>query len=321
MTGMEAISNAVSVFREPQVRNARQTLVLMASTIGTLFLATSVIAALTHAVPYVHGTPTMLSEMGRLLFGRGPAGQVAYYSLQFSTALILILGASTSFNGFPLLVSLIARNSYLPRPLTTRGHRLVYSNGILMPAGLSVVLLVVTRANVANLIPLYATTVLTGFTMAGMLRYHQEHPGSRGRRGIVVSALALSTSGIVTLIFLVTEFTRGAWAVVVVIPLIILAFRCGSSSSRSNATGAPADGDQPPGSSAEAGLHLPRQQTAGAARGPGTGADAGTGGRHDPQPWPERLPRPVHLVRRRRGAAGAAAVLERRGPPLPGPRG
>ncbi|HET9071355.1 MAG TPA: hypothetical protein VFN60_05525, partial [Acidimicrobiales bacterium] len=108
MTGMEAISNAVSVFREPQVRNARSTLVLMAATIGTLFLATSVIAALTHAVPFVSGTPTVLSEMGRLLFGTGPLGKVAFYSLQFSTALILILGANTSFNGFPLLVSFIA---------------------------------------------------------------------------------------------------------------------------------------------------------------------------------------------------------------------
>ncbi|MST33582.1 amino acid permease, partial [Acidimicrobiaceae bacterium USS-CC1] len=225
MTGMEAISNAVSVFREPQVRNARSTLVLMAATIGTLFLATSVIAALTHAVPFVSGTPTVLSEMGRLLFGTGPLGQVAFYSLQFSTALILILGANTSFNGFPLLVSFIAADSYLPRPLTTRGHRLVYSNGILLLAGLSVLLLVVTRADVAALIPLYATTVFTGFTMAGagMTRYFMTHDVPHRRRGLGISVFAGGVSGVVTLIFLVTEFTRGAWAVAVVIPLLILA--------------------------------------------------------------------------------------------------
>jgi amino acid transporter len=224
MTGMEAISNAVSVFREPQVRNARSTLVLMASTIGALFLAVSVLAALTHAVPFSSGTPTVLSEIGHLVFGGGSAGSIGFYSLQFSTALILILGANTSFNGFPLLVSFIARDSFLPRRLTGRGHRLVYSNGILMLAALSIVLLVVTRANVANLIPLYATTVFTGFTMAGagMFKYHLNRPGPSQRRGLVLNGLAAGTSGVVTLIFLVTEFSRGAWAVVIVIPLIIL---------------------------------------------------------------------------------------------------
>ncbi|MDE3206816.1 MAG: amino acid permease [Acidobacteriota bacterium] len=223
MTGMEAISNAVTVFREPQVRNARTTLMLMASIIGFLFLAVSALAALTHAVPFHHGTPTVLSEIGSFVFGASPLGRVAYYSLQFSTALILVLGANTSFNGFPLLVSFIARDSYLPRRLTTRGHRLVYSNGIILLSFLSVALLVVTRASVASLIPLYATTVFTGFTMAGagMTRFHLTHPGPDRRRGLIVNGTAAAVSAVVTLIFVVTEFTRGAWAVVVVIPLII----------------------------------------------------------------------------------------------------
>ncbi len=225
MTGMEAISNAVSVFREPQVRNARTTLILMASIIGVLFLAVSVLAALTRSVPYASGTPTVLSEIARLVFGSGPAGRAAFYSLQFSTALILILGANTSFNGFPLLVSFIARDSFLPRQLTKRGHRLVFSNGILLLAALSVALLVITRANVASLIPLYATTVFTGFTMAGagMFKYHLTRPSPKRTRGLVVNALAAGTSGVVTLVFVVTEFTRGAWAIVVVIPLVIFA--------------------------------------------------------------------------------------------------
>jgi amino acid transporter len=224
MTGMEAISNAVSVFRAPQVRNARATLVLMAAIIGALFLAVSALAAAVHAVPFVAGTPTVLSEIGSVVFGGG-VGRAAYYSLQFSTALILILGANTSFNGFPLLVSFIARDSFLPRRLTSRGHRLVYSNGVLLLAGLSAVLLVVTRSDVASLIPLYATTVFTGFTMAGagMVKYHLRRPPSRERtRKLVVNGLAAVTSGVVTLIFVVTEFTRGAWAVVVVIPLLVL---------------------------------------------------------------------------------------------------
>jgi amino acid transporter len=223
MTGMEAISNAVTVFREPQVRNARQTLLLMAAIIGFLFLAVSAIAGLTHAIPFVSGTPTVLSEIGTLLFGTSTIGKIAYYSLQFSTALILILGANTSFNGFPLLVSFIAQDSYLPRRLTTRGHRAVYSNGVLLLTVLSVALLVVTHADVASLIPLYATTVFTGFTMAGagMTRYHMKNTGPDRTRGLIVNGLAFFTSAVVTLIFVITEFSRGAWAVVVVIPLLV----------------------------------------------------------------------------------------------------
>jgi len=224
MTGMEAISNAVTVFRVPQVRNARQTLVLMAAILGTLFLGVYILAALTHALPYSAGTPTILSQIGREIFGHGGGAAIPYYSLQFSTALILILGANTSFNGFPLLVSFIAQDAYLPRPFTTRGHRLVYSNGIIVLAGLSIGLLIATRANVARLIPLYACTVFTGFTMAGagMTRYHLTHPGPDRRRGLLVNGFAFVASLVVTLIFVVTEFTRGAWAVVVVIPLIVL---------------------------------------------------------------------------------------------------
>ena len=222
MTGMEAISNAVTVFRDPQVKNARTTLVTMAGILGIMFLGVSVLAALTHSVPFSSGTPTILSEIGRRVFGSALGG-LPYYSLQFSTALILFLGANTSYNGFPLLVSFIAEDAYLPRPLTTRGHRLVYSNGIMTLTVASLVLLIVTNANVQHLIPLYATTVFTGFTMAGagMLRYHLRHPGPARRGGIAVNGAAFVASAIVTLIFVVTEFTRGAWAVVIAIPAIV----------------------------------------------------------------------------------------------------
>ncbi|HEY3943504.1 MAG TPA: amino acid permease [Acidimicrobiales bacterium] len=224
MTGMEAISNAVTVFREPQVRNARSTLVLMASILGVMFLAVSIFSALTHAVPFTSGTPTVLSQIGRAAFGHGDVANAAFYALQFGTALILILGANTSYNGFPLLVSFIARDAYLPRPFTTRGHRLVYSNGIIVLTGISVLLLVVTRARVADLIPLYACTVFTGFTMAGagMTKYHLTHPGPRRRLNIAINATALGASAVVTLIFVVTEFTKGAWLVVIAIPALVL---------------------------------------------------------------------------------------------------
>jgi amino acid transporter len=223
MTGMEAISNAVTVFREPQVRNARTTLVLMASILGAMFLGVSILAALTHARVYGSGTPTVLSEIGKQVFGTGGLGTIPYYSLQFSTALILILGANTSYNGFPLLVSFIAEDAFLPRPLTTRGHRLVFSNGIFVLTLVSLFLLVGSQAKVAKLIPLYACTVFTGFTMAGagMVRYHLRHPGPHRRRDLAVAATAFVASAAVTLIFVVTEFTQGAWLVVVVIPLLV----------------------------------------------------------------------------------------------------
>jgi amino acid transporter len=223
MTGMEAISNAVTVFKAPQEKNARTTLVLMASILGVMFLAVSIFAALTHSVPFVSGTPTVLSQVGRTLFGTSGVGQFGYYALQFGTALILILGANTSYNGFPHLVSFIAEDAYLPRPFTTRGHRLVYSNGILALTAVSILILVVTGARVADLIPLYACTVFTGFTMAGagMTKYHLTHRGPKARRNIAINATAFVASAIVTLIFIVTEFTKGAWLVVVAVPLIV----------------------------------------------------------------------------------------------------
>jgi amino acid transporter len=225
MTGMEAISNAVPVFKDPQVKNARTTLVLMASILGALFLTVSVLAALTHAIPFLSGTPTVLSQIGRSVFGSSPAGSIGYYSLQFSTALILVLGANTSFNGFPLLVSFIAEDSYLPRPLTKRGHRLAYSNGIIVLTLVSVVLLVITRARVASLIPLYGCTVFAGFTMAGagMTRYSLLHHGPHRTRNIIINAVALAAAASVTAIFVVTEFARGAWLVVIVVPLLVFA--------------------------------------------------------------------------------------------------
>src|ERR1700734_963080 len=162
MTGTEAISNGVSIFREPQAQNARTTLVLMSTILGPMFLGVSVLAALTHSVPFVSGTPTVVSEIGTLVYGNSPAGQVLFYALQAATALILILAANTSFTGFPFLVSFVAEDSFLPRKLTVRGHRLVFSNGILLLSAASIALLLATRANVAALIPMYSIGVFTG---------------------------------------------------------------------------------------------------------------------------------------------------------------
>jgi amino acid transporter len=225
MTGTEAISNGVSIFRRPQARNARTTLVLMSSILGVMFLGVSVLAALTHSVPFVSGTPTVVSEIGSLVYGSSPAGQVLFYSLQAATALILILAANTSFTGFPFLVSFVAEDSFLPRKLTVRGHRLVFSNGILLLAGASIALLLATGAKVAALIPMYAIGVFTGFTMAGagMVAHHLRHRDQHWRQRVVVNGFAAVVCAVVVVVFAVAEFTQGAWVVVVVMPLLVYA--------------------------------------------------------------------------------------------------
>ncbi len=225
MTGTEAISNGVSIFRTPQARNARTTLVLMSSILGVMFLGVSVLAALTHSVPFVSGTPTVVSEIGHLVYGTSPAGHALFYSLQAATALILILAANTSFTGFPFLVSFVAEDSFLPRKLTIRGHRLVFSNGILLLAGASIVLLLATGAKVAALIPMYAIGVFTGFTMAGagMAIHHLRHRDEHWVRHVGVNAFAAVVCAIVVVVFAVAEFTQGAWVVVIVMPLIVYA--------------------------------------------------------------------------------------------------
>jgi amino acid transporter len=223
MTGTEAISNGVSVFREPQARNARTTLVIMSTILGSMFLGVSILAALAHARPFNSGTPTVVSEIGRLVYGHGAGGSILYGLLQAATAVILILAANTSFTGFPFLVSFVAEDSFLPRPLTVRGHRLVFSNGIIVLAVASVALLLATNAKVASLIPMYAIGVFTGFTMAGagMTRHHLTHREPGWKRSAIVSGIAAVVCLFVVLIFAITEFTRGAWVVVVVMPLLI----------------------------------------------------------------------------------------------------
>ncbi len=223
MTGTEAISNGVSIFRTPQTTNARQTLVTMSLILGTMFLGVSVLAALSHAVPFASGTPTVVSEIGKLVYGAGPVGSALYICLQAATALILILAANTSYTGFPFLVSFVAEDSFLPHQLTVRGHRLVFSNGIILLTVASIALLLATRAQVASLIPMYAIGVFTGFTMAGagMVKHHLSHRQEHWRRSVAVNGTAAVVCLIVVLIFAVTEFTRGAWVVVVVMPALI----------------------------------------------------------------------------------------------------
>jgi amino acid transporter len=223
LTGVEAISNTVSFFRDPQGPNARKVLTVMAAILGFLVAGVSFLAYATHATPYAAGYPSVLSEVARAVFGPGLTGHILYALVQIATAAILFTGANTSFNGFPALANFVAEDRFLPRQLTRRGHRLVFSNGIIVLTALSVALLVGTGGSVNALVPFYAIGVFTGFAMAGfgMSKHHFTKKGRGWRYKLAINFSAGVTSTIVVGIFAVAKFTEGAWLVVVVFPLLV----------------------------------------------------------------------------------------------------
>jgi amino acid transporter len=223
LTGVEAISNTVNVFRAPQGYNARRVLTMMSLILGFLLAGVAWLAYVTHATPYVAEYPSMLSEITRAVFGQGMIGNILYFLVQASSAAILFTGANTGFNGFPALASFVAEDRFLPRPLTKRGHRLVFSNGIITLTVLAVALLLVTGASVNALVPFFAIGVFTAFAMAGfgMSRHHFTHRDHGWRRKVAVNLSAGIMSAIVVGIFVVAKFTEGAWLVVVVFPFLV----------------------------------------------------------------------------------------------------
>jgi amino acid transporter len=223
LTGVEAISNTVNVFRKPQGPNARRVLTAMACILGFLLAGVAYLAYATHATPHMNEYPSVLSQIARSVFGNGVIGNVLYVLVQASSAAILYTGANTSFNGFPALASFVAEDRFLPRQLTKRGHRLVFSNGIIALTALSVVLLAITGGSVNALIPLFAIGVFSGFSMAGygMTKHHLTHRESGWRHKLVINFSAAILSTVVVGIFAVAKFTEGAWLVVVVFPLLV----------------------------------------------------------------------------------------------------
>jgi amino acid transporter len=222
LTGIEAVSNAVSAFRPPEGRYARKVLVAQGFVLAFLIAGISWLAHVTRATPYTSGTPTVISQEASMIFGGG-LGRILFYFVQAATALILFTGGNTSFNGFPFLASFVAQDAFLPRWLMKRGHRLVFSNGIVVLTIVSLVLIMVTRANVNGLVPFYAIGVFTGFSMAGfgMSKYHLRQRERGWRRRLVINFSAGVLTGIVVLIFAVVKFTEGAWLVVVVGPILV----------------------------------------------------------------------------------------------------
>jgi len=217
LTGIEAVSDAVGAFRPPEGRNARQVLVTEGLILGVLVAGISWLAHATRATPRSSGYPTVLAQEATKIFGHSFLGQALFFGVQAATALILYTGGNTSFNGFPFLTSYVAGDSFLPRWLLKRGHRLVFSNGIIVLTVASVSLLLIRGADVNSLVPLYAIGVFTAFAMAGfgMARYHTKHRGHGWRHKMIINTSAGVLTSIVVAIFAIVKFTEGAWLVLV----------------------------------------------------------------------------------------------------------
>ncbi len=221
LTGIEAVSNAVSALKPPEGHNARQILVTQGSIVAFLIAGISWLAHVTHAIPYEAGYPTVLAQEANVVFGS--SAHFMYFVVQAATALILFTGGHTSFSGFPFLASFVASDSFLPRWLTKRGHRLALSNGIIVLTVISLIMLVASRAVVNGLIPFYAIGVFTGFSMAGfgMAKYHKRVKERGWKRRRFINVTAAIYTAIVVLIFAVVKFTEGAWVIVIIFPVLV----------------------------------------------------------------------------------------------------
>ena len=223
LTGIEAVSDAVGAFRPPEGRNARTVLMTEGAILGVLIAGISWLAHTTRATPYKSGYPTVLAQEAQSIFGHTFIGQALFYLVQAATMLILYTGGNTSFNGFPFLTSYVAGDSFLPRWLLKRGHRLVFSNAIILLTIVSIALIIIKDADVNSLVPLYAIGVFTAFSMAGfgMARYQSRHRTPGWRRRLVINFSAGVMTLIVVAIFAIVKFTEGAWLVVVLFVVLV----------------------------------------------------------------------------------------------------
>ncbi|HSH81859.1 MAG TPA: APC family permease [Herpetosiphonaceae bacterium] len=220
LTGVEAISNGVPAFKKPESQNARTTLVWMAVSLLVMFVGITWLSGY-GAEP--RAEETLVSQIGRGVFGDG---SVLHTVLQFATAGILLLAANTSFADFPRLTSLIARDRYLPRQFASLGDRLVFSNGIIILAAFSVLLVIAFNAEVSNLIPLYAVGVFLSFTLSqsGMVRHWFRVREAGWRRSAMINGIGAAATFVVMWVIIIAKFMEGAWIVVLLIPSIVLLF-------------------------------------------------------------------------------------------------
>jgi amino acid transporter len=224
LTGLEAISDGVMLFKTPEQVNARRTLIMMSCILGSLVLGVSWFAHKIYALPYESGTPTVISQIAKAILGDGAIGSIFFIVVQAATMLILFAGANTTFSAFPILVNFVASDGFLPRWLAKRGHRLNFSNGILVLVLLSSILVVVTQSSVEHLVAYYAIGVFTAFTLTGlgMAKHTHTHRGEKWRLRFGIHLASGSISLIVVITFAIVKFTAGAWVVVVLGPIMVI---------------------------------------------------------------------------------------------------
>jgi len=224
LTGVEAISNGVSAFRPPPGKNAARTLLIMGAIAITLFIGVSYLAVHMHARP--SASVSVASEIARAVFPSSSWTSFMYYAVQGLTFAILVLAANTSYQGFPRLGAVLARDRFFPRQFINLGDRLVYSNGIIVLAAVASFLIWIFHADVLALIHLYVIGVFTAFTLsqAGMVRYWVRRRDPGWRKSATLNAVGGAATGVVALLVIQAKFTSGAWAVIVAIPLMIIGF-------------------------------------------------------------------------------------------------
>jgi amino acid transporter len=227
LTGVEAISNGVPAFRRPQARNASETLLIMGVISVSMFIGISFLATHIHGIT-VSDERSVVGQIANAVFGGG----FAFYVVQFFTTAILILAANTSFQDFPRLSSILARDRFMPRQFANRGDRLVFSNGVIVLATFACLLIVAFDADLNRLIQLYVVGVFTSFTLSqtGMVRHwlKEKRKGDQAAKGwqrsIVINAIGAVATFVVLLIVTYTKFREGAWIVIVAIPIIVYVF-------------------------------------------------------------------------------------------------
>ncbi|WP_328793774.1 APC family permease [Heliomicrobium undosum] len=221
MTGIEAISNGVPNFREPEAENARVTTYAMSLILGIMFAGISFLMMHFHILPMENVTG--LSQIAELTVGRS----WAYYYIQFTTMIILYLAANTAYNGLPPLLSLLAIDGYMPRYLSARGDRLAFTNGIIFLTLAAAVLIVLYHGNTEHLISLYAIGVFLSFTIAqsGMVIHWQKDRSSGWRSRAAINGIGAFITGIVVIVIAVSKFIHGAWIILVFIPAAIYVFK------------------------------------------------------------------------------------------------
>ena len=222
LTGLEAISDSVPLFKSPEHVNAKRVLILMSLTLGTLIIGIAWLAKEVQAIPYADGTPTVISLVAKAALGDSVVGGVLFVLTQLGTMLILFAGANTCFSAFPNMVNMVANDGYLPRRLTQRGHKLVFSNGVFFIAGIASILVIVTGASITILAAIYALAVFIGFALTGAGMTKRSIVMKLPKWKIYSHAFSTAIAVFTVLVLSIVKFAEGTWVVVIGTPLVVI---------------------------------------------------------------------------------------------------